>query len=189
MKLRARLEPANLLAVMAFAGLYQMTHEMIKHQVLEQVREFYCFGFDEKGTMRDVDIERYNRSVLSLAPKNKFLASLRWLVQSDAITQAQADRLDAIYAHRHELSHELPKYIVDVEADLDVDLFSDAVAILKDLHRFWIGIELSTGGFFLPDGSVVDDIEPDDVTPTSLILLQQCINAYVNQFANSPTSP
>jgi len=51
--------------------------------------------------------------VRAKAPKNRFRASLLWLVEGEAITLSQADRLDEIHAHRHELSHELVKYIVD----------------------------------------------------------------------------
>jgi hypothetical protein len=104
------------------------------------------------GSMSDEDHEQYRRHVLSLAPRNEFRASLVWLVQSNAITQVQADRLDTIYAHRHSLTHELVKYIVDPDANPDVALFVDAITTLKDLHRFWVDIELSTGGFFLPMG-------------------------------------
>jgi hypothetical protein len=39
--LRAKLQPANLRGTMAFAGLYQITSEMIKHAVVERVRDFY----------------------------------------------------------------------------------------------------------------------------------------------------
>ena len=36
-------------ATLIFAGLYQLTHELIKTNVLGQVREFYLVGFDESG--------------------------------------------------------------------------------------------------------------------------------------------
>jgi hypothetical protein len=54
-----------------------------------------------------------------------------WLVDSEAIAPAQADRLDAIYAHRHPLSHELIMYIVDPGFEPSLELFTDALAILK----------------------------------------------------------
>ena len=57
---------------------------------------------------------------------------------------------------------------------------AEALAILKDVHRFWIEVELSTGGFFLPDGDEFADLDTEDVVPASLILLQQCIEAYVD---------
>lgn len=182
-RLNDKLQPGIIRGTLAFAGLYQVTYEMLKHVVLDKVREFYCLGLEPDGSMTDEEDEQYRLHVLSLAPKNKFRASLLWLVQSKAIMQDQAVRLDAIYAHRHSLTHELVKYIIDPDADPDVDLLVDAITTLKDLHRFWIDIELSTGGFFLPDGSDVGDVDNDEVMPLSLVVLQQCMDAYLDGLA------
>lgn len=116
-RLEAKLEPDNIRATLGFAGLYQMTHELIKVAVLGDVREFYWRGI-ERGTMV-YDEPRYAHDVLAKAPEDRFRASLLWLVERDAITLAQADRLDDIYTHRHDLSHELIKYIVDPDFEPD----------------------------------------------------------------------
>lgn len=108
-----------------------------------------------------------------------------WLVQRNAITQVQADQLDSIYAHRHSLTHELVKYIIDPETDPDVGLLVAAIATLKDLHRFWIDVELSSGGFFLPDGSEVGDVDASEVVPLPLMVLQQCMDAFLDGVAPS----
>jgi hypothetical protein len=168
-----------------FAGLYQMTHEMLKQVVLDKVREFYCLGMTPEGAMTAEEQEQYRLNVLSLAP-SRFEASLLWLVQSNAITQHQADRLDAIYDHRHSLTHELVRYIVDPDADPDVELLVEAIATLRDLHRFWIDIEIDSGGFFGVDGSQVEDVDPDEVVPLSLVMLQHCLDAYLEALAESP---
>ncbi|MGB3321230.1 MAG: hypothetical protein WBB05_01320 [Mycolicibacterium fortuitum] len=178
-RLRAKLKPNIIRGTLAFAGLYQITHEMIKHAVLDKVREFYCLDLSLDGTwsMAPDEQEQYRLRVLSLAP-NRFRASLLWLVNNDAITQVQADRLELIRDHRDDLVHELVKYVIDPDESPDVDLLVDALNTLKDLHRFWIDIELSTGGFFLPDGSDVGDVDAEEVMPLSLMILQQCLDAY-----------
>lgn len=70
-----------------------------------------------------------------------------WLVEADAITLDQADRLRAIYEHRNELTHELIKYIVDPDFEPELDLFTDPVTILKAVRRFWTSIEHDIGTF------------------------------------------
>jgi hypothetical protein len=95
-------------------------------------------------------------------------------VESAAITLDQADRLDEIYAHRHELTHELGKYIVDPDFEPDMALFSDAVQILRDILRYRARVEIEAGSF-----EQHRDVEVDDVTPGRLLLLQMCIDAYV----------
>lgn len=109
---------------------------MIKHAVVDQVREFYWCGFDRETGPRCNEIA-YKQDVLSKDKKRPFRASLLWLVEAEAITLAQADRLDDIYDHRHDLTHELGKYIIDVAA----------IEILRDITRFWKQIEIDIGAF------------------------------------------
>lgn len=188
-RLRAKLKPDIIRGTLAFAGLYQITHEMIKHAVLDKVREFFCLDLNLDGTwsMAPDEQEQYRLRVLSLAP-NKFRASLLWLVNNDAITQVQADRLELIRDHRDDLVHELVKYVIDPDENPNVDLLVDALNTLKDLHRFWVDVELSTGGFFLPDGSDVGDVDAEEVMPLPLIILQQCMDAYL-EGVTSTTPP
>ena len=80
-RLEAKLQPQRIRATLSFAGLYQITHEMIKQSVLEEVRLFYRHGFDETGWQYHE--EGYKRQVLSGAPKDRFRASLLWLVDSE----------------------------------------------------------------------------------------------------------
>ena len=51
------------------------------------------------------DEEAYKKNVLS-KDRRVFRASLLWLVEAEAIMLEQADRLDEIYSHRHELGRE-----------------------------------------------------------------------------------
>lgn len=185
-RLKAKLRPDVIRGTLAFAGLYQVTHEMIKHAVLTKVREFFCsdLNLDGSDSMTTEENDRYRCCVLALA-ENRFRASLLWLVKNDAITEIQADRLELIRGHRDDLVHELIKYLIDPDDDPDVDLLADAIATLKDLHRFWINVELSTGGFFRPDGSDVGDVDADEVMPLSLMVLQQCLDAYLEGVASA----
>lgn len=144
---------------------------MIKQSVLDEVRLFYRTGFNESGWL--FDEESYSRSVLSRSPKDKFKAALLWLIEAEAITSAQGDRLDAIYVHRHDLTHELIKYVVDPDFEPDVDLFTDALSILTAIRRFWTSIEMEVGTFEDHGAPKIDDI-----TPLSLLVLHQCIEAY-----------
>lgn len=172
-RLTAKLQPWRIRATLSFAGLYQLTHELIKTAVVDEVRQFYVNGFSESGLTYD-EIA-YAEQVLKLDPRKRpFPASLSWLVKSEAISAKQADRLDRIYAHRHELTHELGNYIVDPDLEPDVQLFVEALEILRDIHRFWTQIEIDLGTF-----QGYENVSVDDVTPGPILLLQMCIDAYV----------
>jgi uncharacterized 2Fe-2S/4Fe-4S cluster protein (DUF4445 family) len=88
-RLEAKLRPERIRATLGFAGLYRMTHELIKAAVLDEVHEFYWRGIVDGAIVYDE--QAYAENVLARAPQNKFRASLLWLVEDDAITLAQAD--------------------------------------------------------------------------------------------------
>lgn len=82
--------------------------------------------------------------------------------------------LDDIYAHRHALSHELIKYIVDPDFEPDVELLADALTILKSIRRFWVSIEKDIGSF-----EEFGNVDLGEITPLSLIGLQMCIDVHL----------
>jgi len=98
--------------------------------------------------------------------KNAFEASVNWLVQMEALTQDQADSLDAIRSHRHELAHELARFIVDPDADVSVDRLTELQSIMRSLDRFWGGINVDTN----PDFDGVD-VDRDNIVSGSGALL------------------
>lgn len=181
LRLEAKLEPRRIRATLAFAGLYQMTHEMLKQSVVDEVAAFYgrVQLLDKASDGRTAyewigDDEAYKTNVLARASRSPFTASLLWLVDGCAITKEQAERLDSIYDHRHDLTHELMKYIIDPDFEPELELFSDALAILRDLRRFWTSIEEGIGSF-----EHLVDVNLDEVVPVSLMVLQMCLDAYV----------
>ena len=162
-----------------------MTHEVIKHNVIEEVKGFYGRSSFGGGTWLwgKQGEDMYGREVLALAPNKPFRASLKGLQASNAITSAQVDRLDEIYEYRHELTHELMKFVVDVEFEPSQTLLTDAVHIMRDLSRFWTQVQRDVGRF-----DDHGDVSIDDVHQGTLLLLQMCIEAYVEGVPRSPAN-
>ena len=63
---------------------------------------------------------------------------------------------------------------MDPDFEPDVELFTDALTILKATRRVWTSIEKDIGSF-----DDFGDVDLDQVTPLSLAVLQMCIDAYV----------
>lgn len=64
--------------------------------------------------------------------------------------------------------------MIDPDFEPELELFSDALSILRDLRRFWTGIEKDIGSF-----EHLGDVDLDEVVPASLMVLQMCLDAYV----------
>ncbi|MBL0003080.1 MAG: hypothetical protein IPP00_03525 [Actinomycetales bacterium] len=176
-KLQAKLEPSRMRSTLAFAGLFQVTHELIKRNVLDEVKAFYGYSRplgDPVWITGPEGRAAYERAVIALDPRSPFRASLLWLVNSEAIAPEQMEVLEKIYGHRHQLTHELDRYLVDPAFEPDVDLFAEAVSILRSLTRFWTQVEIDIGTF-----AEHGDVTVDEATPLSLAVLQLAIDAYV----------
>jgi hypothetical protein len=150
--------PEHIRATLSFAGLYQITHELLKSVVLDGVREFY--GVDGPAHANPFGRPRYQAEVLSLDPQSHFRASLLWLVHAKAISEEQANRLDEIYGRRNQVIRELLTHVVDPAFQPDLDLFKDALRILTDIHRFWTQIAIDKGEFTQFGEVTVDDVKP-----------------------------
>lgn len=70
------------------------------------------------------------------------------------------------------------RYVIDPDVDPDIDLLIEALEILKAVHRFWI--EANIGVFICADGTVMDDVDPEDVKPSQWLMLQTCLRAYID---------
>lgn len=171
-----KLQPWRIRSTLEFAALLQLTHELIKVSVLDGVKGFYGH-FEHDGVDEWIGGNRatYEREVLARAPGRQFDASIAWLVDHDALSPQQADRLSEIYSHRHDLTHEMAKYVIDPDFEPNGDVFLEAVQILQSLERFWLEIEVDIG--LLDDHP---DATIDDVTPGRLLLLQLCLEAYLD---------
>lgn len=175
----AKLEPSRIRSTLMFSSLLQLVHQLIKESVLTGVKGFFgysdVFGKGEwlLGESRKAD---YEASVLALAPGSAFNASTIWLEQAGAITEVQRARLDEIYGHRHALTHELARFIVDVDREPDVSILTDALAIERDIDRFWIRVEKDLGTF-----DDHGDVSVDQVVSGPAMIIQMCLDAYLGR--------
>ena len=182
-RLEAKFAPWRIRTTLTFAGLYQLAHELIRTSVIDDVRLFYVNTLftpvsKEDKEERAREEERYAWEVLYLHPKgHEFPASLAWLVNAHAITQAQANHLRRIGAHRNDLTHELLKYLVDPRFEPNVMLLKDAVEILVAIRLFWIEMEIAKGSF-----EEFGNVSVEDVSSPMITVLQMCIDAYIEGF-------
>jgi hypothetical protein len=66
-RLEAKLQPARVRATLAFAGLFQLTHEMLKSMVLDDVKSVYGYiGVGDGTWLPESGEHEYRRKVLDL---------------------------------------------------------------------------------------------------------------------------
>jgi len=150
-----KIEPVAVATALIRAGAFLTGYELVKTAIVDEVKGFFLVGFDERGMTYS---ETYERDVLSL-DRNRFRASAAWLVSMEALTLAQLAELDAIYAHRNEVAHELATFLVDPDAEISVQYLQALRGIMRSLDRFWGGINADTNPQFDDDEVDYDNIQ------------------------------
>lgn len=176
-RIAEKLAPASIKATLIRAGALLSGYELVKSSILEQVRSFYSFNFENGEWITD---PQYDVQVLALDPRRRpFAASVAWLVAGGAISAEQAAALERIRDHRHDVGHELVRFLSDPDADVDVDLLRRAGDTLRDLGRFWGGISADTD----------PDYDHTEVDYDGIRSLNSIMYDYVLEVAGLPSEP
>lgn len=137
--LSKKFDPVVIRSNLVRADLFLAGWETLKSEIENQVRNFFSHGFNSHGPRYS---PRYKTDVLS-RHESRFQASLLWLVEQDALSEAQAVRVREMRDHRNEIAHELRTVLIDPEhAGVDLGLLREMRDIIAALGVFWGRIEV-----------------------------------------------
>src|SRR5579863_9847634 len=95
------LNPESLRGKLISASLYLAAFEMLKTTIVERLRDFYTFHFDDAGGHPD---PKYDQEVLK-RNRSPVYASLSWLLERRAIEQADIDLFETLKDCRNRIAH------------------------------------------------------------------------------------
>jgi len=161
-RLAVKLHPDAVRLAMVRAGAVLTGYELVRTEIVDGVRGYYLNGFDEHGLTYS---QSYRVEVLALAD-NPVRASLLWLQQRGALSGKQVEAFEAVRKHRHEIAHELARFIADPEAEVNLDRLRDLRDCLRSLDRYF--------GAFAVEGDPPFDgfvINVDEIRSGTMLLL------------------
>ena len=150
-----------------FAALFVMNYECLKDYVISQVKGFYCDDlYFENDEAIYIESEAYKQEVRTL-DKQLENASLKWFMESEAITQEDFDNYQKIRKRRNEITHELLKNLNIGFTEDDIKLFVTLTNLYEKIDRWWINeIEIPTSADEIPE-----DYDRDGVCGGQAIVL------------------
>ena len=150
-----------------FVTVFVMTFECLKQSVIEQIRTFYSEHFSLVGDeMVYEESSAYKEKVRAL-DKNIENASLKWFIDSGAITQEDYDTYQEIRKRRNDITHQLLKNLYNGFVEEDARLFADMLRIYNKLDKWWINeIEIPTSTDEIPE-----DYDRDSVCSGQALML------------------
>jgi hypothetical protein len=166
-KLRAKLAPESIGLTLVRAGCFLSAYELIRSEIVDNVRAFFCNGFNAAGLTYD---EPAYQRVLDIDPKSKYRASCAWLVDMGALTPGQVQTLEGVRTHRSEIAHELPKLLIDPDFEVRTELLLVAVEVIRALGVFWGSIDVDTNPDF--DGQ---EVAYDEIKSGAYLLMEHLV--------------
>ena len=135
-----------------FAALFVMNYECLKDYVISQVKGFYCDDlYFENDEAIYIESEAYKQEVRTL-DKQLENASLKWFMESEAVTQEDFDNYQKIRKRRNEITHELLKNLNIGFTEDDIKLFVTLTNLYEKIDRWWINeIEIPTSADEIPE--------------------------------------
>jgi hypothetical protein len=153
-RLLRKLSPETVSATLLRASCFLSAYELIRLAIVENLHDFYAS--DERA---------YQQEVRSRDP-NPYRASCAWLVDHGVLTDDQVGALEAVYLHRQEIAHGLPRFAVDPDAEVNAELLVAARGCLRSVCLFWGRITVDSNEEF--DGQEIAD--EDIVSPMVSLL-------------------
>ena len=121
-------------SILMAAAIYLLTYELLKSSIIEEIKNFYLAGAGNKDSMMQ---RRYESDVLSL-DKSIFIASCKWLLNMEAITQEDIQTILSLRELRNTIAHQLPDFLIDDNANITVSELTKIYDILVKIDSWWI---------------------------------------------------
>jgi len=179
------LDPEVLRPNLILASIYIAAFEILKDSIVGRLRDFYVSGFDENG---DIVMPEYN-DVLA-KDKSPVYASLKWLRESEAITEEDIEKFNKIKEYRNRLAHEISKMLMEGLPQDFAERFNDMTTLLDKIERWWIiNVEIPTDPDLIEK---IDEIDLDGIVPGPIAGLKMMLDValgsnetasyYINRF-------
>ena len=134
-----------------FAALFVLNFECLKDYIITQPRTFYSDVLIKDGELCCEETEEYKKEVRSLE-KNIENASLRWFMNTDAITEGDYNLYQELRERRNDITHELLKNLNNGFNETDAKLYVKLLELYQKIDKWWINeIEIPISGEVLPD--------------------------------------
>jgi hypothetical protein len=180
------LDPEVVRPSLFMATMFITVFEILKNSIVDRIRDFYSIAWSEDGNAISPE---YASNVLS-RKKSAVYASLSWLLEQEAINEADLAIFEQLKSTRNLLAHRLFDVVTGQAASTHQEQFAALVELLRKIEVWWVvNVELATNPDY--DGQEVDEA---GIVPGPILSLQmlmqvasgntELLEAWRNQRAN-----
>lgn len=131
------LNPKVIKETLIDAALFLAFYEILKNVIIDRIANFYKIK-NKDG--RYIKSKEYNRKVISPKGKNEniFTASCLWLVDNNVISSEDNIRIVEIKDERDRIAHNIPKFLFNMNYNINKDLFNKTKDLTLKIEKWWI---------------------------------------------------
>jgi hypothetical protein len=162
------LDPEVVRPSLFMATMFITVFEILKNSIVDRLRDFYSIGWAEDGSTVSPE---YASNVLSRS-KSAVYASLNWLLEHEAIDEADLAVFEQLKSTRNLLAHRLFEVVTGQAASTHQEQFTELVELLRKIEVWWVvNVELATDPAY-------DDQEVDEagIVPGAILSLQMLLH-------------
>jgi len=164
------LSPDSLKENLIFTSIFIAIYENFKHTIVENLKFFYCNGFDEKGYF----FPSYEEEVLNkiTSTKNREIrATLDWFKEHEVINDKDIATFKKITNLRNEFAHNTLNVLITGLPDKSKELFEQMISLFEKITRWWIQeIEIPINSEMTE--KEYNDLYLDEVTSLNIVFLK-----------------
>lgn len=158
------LDPEVVRPSLLMATLFITVFEILKNSIVDRIRDFYLTGWSEDGNTVS---PKYASNVLS-RNRSAVYASLNWLLEQEAINEADLAIFEQLKSTRNLLAHRLFDVVTGQAASTHQEQFTALVELLRKIELWWIvNVELAINPDFYDQ-----EIDEAGIVPGSILSLQ-----------------
>lgn len=182
-KLEKFLNPEILNQNLIIASLYIAVFDNFKYRIISSVRDFYISGYKDGQYLYD----GYKDEVLNkIKTKNNrtIKASILWLKESGAITNADETKFEELTNMRNNLAHEMSQMLFDGFPDNIYQLYVDMIELFEKIEKWWvINVEMEIN----PPDIPYENIDWNNITSVNIQfikIMSQIAFTNTNEYKN-----
>lgn len=128
------LDPDKLKGNLILGSIYLTAYETLKSSIIDHVKGLYKLSIS--STLEEKI--KYKEKVLSYCNRDEFHACCLWLLREGAINDDDINKIKNIRRHRNEIAHELPKFIANIEYEINKTRIQEIYIITRKIDTWWI---------------------------------------------------
>ena len=120
------------------SSLYLTAFELLNSSIIERIKTFYTIDV-KNGQL--VPSQEYLTKIVQNkidGKENLFLSSCLWLIENNVIDESEFDEINKIKAQRNDIAHRITELIINIDKELNLDLFLKIKKYLTRIENWWI---------------------------------------------------